>query len=138
MVPAAAAAARAAAALARAAARGQGALPDDEPLHTTAARLLRGLALDQALARGQLADGRRAGSDLGEPPHAETVASQREGASPFERFVAKGVTWVDLETHFGGDPDHLPLLRKLTQQVKPPGRSSLPTNALPKGSGCCA
>jgi hypothetical protein len=135
MLPVEAAVARAAAGKEKAEARGQSILPDEEPLTTNAARLLKELQEDQALSRANfqnagkeeaesafLAGLTSSGNDVGDGEG----GGQNDGDGDekkaeytfFDKFVAKGVTWIDLETHFGGDPDHLPLLRKLTKQVQ--------------------
>ena len=97
-----------------AAARAETGLPDEEPLHTTAARLLKGLAEEQALSRAQLQDG---GEPTDDAAAKNSAPKGPEAGSFFDQFVARGATWADLETHFGGDPDRLPLLKKLTTQV---------------------
>lgn len=131
MLPVEAAVARAAAGKAKAETRGQSVLPDEEPLTTNAARLLKELQEDQALSRANFQNAGKAEDDAaflanfsgGDNEAAEAGGLDEDGAekkvecSFFDKFVAKGVTWIDLETRFGGDPDHLPLLRKLTKQV---------------------
>ena len=86
------------------------------------------------MSRAQLQDGQfkpmasggkddHTAASANSPLEAATGGAAAAGAASegtfFDKFVGKGVTWVDLETRFGGDPEELPLLRKLTNQVCP-------------------